>query len=284
MGCRYAVIGDPIKHSLSPQMQNAGLKALGIDGDYQAVHVKASGLEDFTDYARKELNGFNITVPHKKAIIPFLDEISEESRFAESVNTVTVKDGKLIGDSTDGYGLKTAIHEEFGIQVSGKSFCFIGCGGAVQAVSSSFAGNGASGIFFINRTLSKAEALAKKLKNSFSETVVECCAIDDTKSIKDFVNRSAVVIQGTSLGLNNNDPLPVSADLISGDICFYDTIYKDTGLLKAVRAKGLKTADGRSMLLHQGVRSLEIWTGRKGPVEAMREALYSAINSRNKGA
>ena len=107
---KFAVIGDPIAHSLSPAMQNAGIKALGLDAEYFAEHVRHDDLKEFTEQARRGLAGFNITVPHKNAIFPFLDHISKEAQVAGSVNTVTVKSGRLYGDTTDGYGLAHRVH------------------------------------------------------------------------------------------------------------------------------------------------------------------------------
>jgi len=279
---KYAVIGDPIAHSLSPVMQNAGFAALGIDADYSAVHVKNEGLPEFAESARKKLKGFNITVPHKNAIIPFLDGVSEEGKLAGSVNTVSVKDGKLHGDSTDGYGLATAIKESFDISVSGNSFCFIGCGGAAAATAFYFAAKGARSLFFINRTLAKAEALAGKIRTSFNNVKVECSPNDDYDKISAFINASAVAVQCTSLGLKNDDPTPLPFELLKKDICYYETIYRETKLLTQARKSGMKTADGRSMLLHQGAKAFSIWTGGNAPVEAMRKALYDAIDKRDK--
>ena len=281
---KYAVIGDPIKHSLSPPMQNAGFKALGVNAEYSTMHVCVDGLADFCDFARQELFGFNITVPHKKNIIPFLDEVSEEARLAESVNTVVVMDGKLSGHTTDGYGLATAIDEAFGIKTLSNSFCFVGCGGAVQAVSFYFAANGADNLFFVNRTASKAETLVQRLRNSFPGVNAEFCPLDDEKAIASFIARSSVLIQGTSLGLREDDPPPLKPELLKGGICFYDTIYKKTPLMKYAQDKGIRFSDGRGMLLHQGAKALSLWTRTSPPIEAMRKALYGAMESREKSS
>lgn len=272
----YAVIGDPIKHSLSPEMQNAGFQALGMGDLYTKFHVKGEELGDFVDFARKNLKGFNITVPHKKAIIPFLDGITRPAELAESVNTVSIRDGRLYGDSTDGYGLATAIFEAFGIEVKGRSFFFIGCGGAVQAVAFYFASAGASALYFANRTLAKAELLSRKIAENYPSCQTDCSALDDRTAVAGFVAASDVAVQGTSLGLAPDDPPPLNPELLK-DICIYDTIYKTTPLLRYAAENYLKFADGRTMLLHQGARAFEIWTGGAAPVEAMRQALNHAI-------
>lgn len=282
MDMKFAVIGDPIKHSLSPVMQNAGLKELGIQGEYFAKHVAKEELPEFCSFAQKELSGFNITVPHKNNIIPFLDEISDEARLAESVNTVLVKDGKMSGFTTDGYGLATAIKEAFGIELKDRNFTFLGCGGAVQAVAFYFAGNGVKNLYFINRTVEKAESLAARLSDAFPKLGFNVSPLSDEAKIKSFISDSSVLIQGTSLGLKPEDPPPVKPELLTPEICYYDTIYKNTPLMKYARKNNIKCADGRSMLLHQGAKALSIWLEKPAPIEAMRKALYDAMEERVK--
>ncbi len=269
---QYAVIGYPVAHSLSPQMQNAAFEALGMGSPYGKVEVNPQALGEFAVEARAKLLGFNITVPHKQHIIPFLDEIEESARLAGSVNTVSIKDGKMHGYSTDGYGLSTALKEAFDLDIKDASLLFLGCGGAVQAVSFYFAANGAKSLFFANRTLGKAEELVDELRRHYPSVEIACAELTDEDAIRAFAARSQVVIQGTSLGLKPGDPMPVNPELIKG-LPLFDTIYKNTPLLQWMQAHGSKTADGRGMLLHQGARSFEIWTGQKAPVEVMRNAL-----------
>ena len=274
----FAVIGDPIGHSLSPVMHNAALKDLEIQGNYQAIRVPLEDLASFTVFAKQNLKGFNITVPHKKNIIPFLDEITEAAAFADSVNTVTVKDGKLYGDSTDGYGLETALFEAFGIPVCGAEIVFIGCGGAAHAAAAYFAMQGAKRIAILNRSVEKAMDLAAKLKEKYPAITAEAFSINDPEAIKQAMNGAQIAIQCTSLGLKPDDPAPIPPELLPDGICYYDTIYKRTALYQAAEARGLRCAAGLGMLLHQGARSLEIWTGRKAPVEVMRTALQNAVD------
>ena len=273
---KYLVIGDPVAHSLSPQMHNAAFDALGLGCPYAKLQVKTGDFPEFTQFARARLSGFNITVPHKKTIIPYLDSISSEAALAESVNTVTVKGGRLHGDSTDGFGLASALADAFQLKVKGGSFFFIGCGGAVQAVAFHFAAIGAKNLFFANRSIEKVEELVNKLSSAFPAGHYEFCGLDNVEKIKLFIGNSEAAIQGTSLGLKPDDPMPIPPELLK-NICVYDTIYKKTPLLQHAEAAGLKTADGRTMLLHQGAKSFEIWTGRQAPVEIMRHALEQAV-------
>lgn len=272
---KFAVIGDPIAHSLSPAMQNAGIKALGLDAEYFAEHVRHDDLKEFTEQARRGLAGFNITVPHKNAIFPFLDHISKEAQVAGSVNTVTVKSGRLYGDTTDGYGLAQALKEAFQFDVRGGRIAFIGCGGAAHAAAAYFASQGAQALHLINRTVAKADELAEKLRGAYG-TDARTCAIDDHARISEFLNASDVVIQCTSLGLKPDDPAPIDLSLLPQSIRVYDTIYKKTPIVRECERRGIPFANGLAMLLHQGARSLELWTGRPAPVEIMRAALNKA--------
>lgn len=278
---KYLVIGDPVAHSLSPEMQNAAFRHYDLGEPYSKLRVTKEEFPDFISYARVHLNGFNITVPHKKLVIPELDEITPMAKLADSVNTVTIKNGKLSGDSTDGYGLSTAIKEVFGVDVAGSSFFFIGCGGAVQATAFYFAAAGAKSLYFANRNLNKVEDLAGRLTQAFPQSNINCCTLTNLERIKDFINKSQVAIQGTSLGLKDSDAMPFPGELLR-DICFYETIYRATPLLRCAAAMGLKVSDGRTMLLHQGAKAFEIWTGKPAPVEAMRAGLEHAMTIREK--
>ena len=269
----YAVIGDPVAHSLSPVMHNAAFRSLGMDAEYIAVHVKVDELKAFAEDARKKLAGFNITVPHKKGIIPFLDEVDPSARLAGSVNTVSIRDGRLIGCSTDGYGLETALKEAFGFEIPGGCVAFIGCGGAARAVSFHFAERGLKKLFILNRTASTAENLAAELREHFPCFQVETAALADSEKAGVFLNQAQTAVQCTSLGLKADDPPPLNPELLPQGINLFDTIYKPTPLLRYAKAHNIAHSAGLGMLLHQGARSFSIWTGAEAPVEVMRSAL-----------
>lgn len=277
---QYLVIGDPVAHSKSPEMQNAGLAALGLPERYGKRRVAAEDLADFVAYARRALRGFNITVPHKRAILPFLDEIAPEAELAGSVNTVTVgADGRLRGDSTDGYGLAAALYESFVLPIRGTRFVFIGAGGAAQATSVHFALEGAASIAIFNRTRQRADDLAATLLRANPGLAVTTGAISDSAAIRAAIRAADAVIQATSLGLRADDAPPFDLACLEDNprISGFETIYRPTPFFRHLADRNRPVADGRGMLLHQGAKSLELWTGRPAPVEAMRMALKEAL-------
>lgn len=269
-GLQFAVIGDPINHSLSPAMHNAAFQALGMNARYIAVHVIKEDLAAFTENAKKYLAGFNITVPHKNNILPFLSDIAEHAALAESVNTVTVKDGSLIGTSTDGYGFEQAVLETGGPELAGTDLCFLGCGGVVPALAFHAAFAGVRSIRIINRTVEKAQILCEKLQQRFPDLY---CAYGDSSKTAELLDGVGLIAQCTSLGLKETDPAPIDPVLIPQSAFLFDTIYKKTKLLAYAEEHHIPHANGASMLLHQGAKSFEIWTGRKPPLDVMRNAL-----------
>ena len=206
----YAVIGDPVGHSLSPAMHNGAFASLGMNAEYIAVRVAAEDLKDFTDSARSKLSGFNITVPHKNAVIPYLDEVSGLASLCGSVNTVIVsEDGKLSGDTTDGYGLSGALREAFAFDFKDSAVTFIGCGGVVNALAFHAAFSGASSVRIINRTLEKAQVLASKLCAAFPECSFDIAFGAETRKIREFLNTSAACGSVYEPRSKDGDPAPV---------------------------------------------------------------------------
>ncbi|MEG1980266.1 MAG: shikimate dehydrogenase [Victivallaceae bacterium] len=279
----FLVIGNPIEHSLSPVMQNAALEMLsGGKLHYGRRRVELDELPEFVEYARKNLRGFNITVPFKQAIMPLLDEISPEAELAHSVNTVVVENGRLGGYSTDGYGLSEAVKSAFKLEIGGGSFMFLGCGGAVWATATYLAQLGAKRIYLINRTLGNAQKLCDLLKQAFPALEVGCAATTDSDKIGEFMLNCQVVFQGSSLGLRADDPPVIDYNLLQNVACF-DFIYHETPFLRYAGAHNLPASDGRDMLLYQGARSLSFWLKRDDiPIAAMRRALYAALDNQTR--
>ena len=268
----FAVIGDPIGHSKSPLMHNAAFRALGIDADYTAIHVTREGLPAFLESARTSLAGFNITVPHKNAVIPFLDGIHPRAARAGSVNTVSDRDGKLFGDTTDATGLERAVQEVFGLPLKGSNVAILGCGGVVRALVFHLADAGCARIRILNRTAEKAALLTSELLKHAPALDCGFAALDDLPTVKNALDGSDLVVQCTSLGLRDGDGSPVDPALIPATACLFDTIYRETDILVKCRERGLRVSGGLLMLVHQGAESFRIWTGREAPVDIMREA------------
>lgn len=273
------LLGWPVKHSVSPEMQNSGFKAANINFSYSLVEAEPSKLgEIFTKNINDSFIGFNVTVPHKENIIPFLDELDETAASLGSVNTIVKqKDGTCKGYSTDGYGMSMSLLESFGYQTQGGKFLFIGAGGAARAVALYFALNGAADISIINRTVSKAEKICDEI-TKISNCDAHAIANDDHDKMDEAFQSADVIIQSSSLGLKDGDPLPVSPSFLQARHKVVDMIYHQTLFMKTAKDFGCEVIDGRGMLLHQGAKAWEIWTGQVAPVETMRTALNKALD------
>lgn len=268
---KYVVIGDPVSHSRSPGMQNMAFEKAGLGRPYGRIHVKKEEMADFIALAGKRFSGVNITVPHKDAVIPFLDEIDPAAQRCRSVNTLDIRNGRIKGYSTDGYGLEYALRQNFDISPDGSSFCFTGCGGACRATAIHLAEKGARKICLFNRTLSKAEEIAQIIQENFPACQVRTALLNDTVQLEEAISSCDALIQATSLGLKEEDPAPFDLDLLqaSRKIAVFDTIYKNTPLLQAAAKLHLPCAGGRAMLIHQGAASFRLWTGLEPDLDAM---------------
>lgn len=262
------IFGNPIDHTLSPAMHNSALKTLGLDMCYIPFRVLPEYLHDAVNAVRGlNLLGVNITVPHKEKVIPLLDEVDKEALFIGAVNTVVNSDRKLKGYNTDGRGFMSSLLEA-DISPEGKDIFIIGTGGASRAISY-YLSEKASNLFLYDIDRPKAEKLTSDLQNIRSNITL-------VNNIND-INKYHILINATPLGLKSDDPLPFDPSHISSDLVVCDLVYKKTRLIQEAEKKGAKTIDGSGMLLWQGVLAFELWTGKKPPVEVMRQALLSRI-------
>ncbi len=262
------IIGYPVRHSLSPEMHNAAFEYLGLNYCYLAMEVKPENIK----YAVEGLKalgfvGVNVTVPHKQAVIPFIDVIDEEAKFIGAINTIKNEQGRLIGYNTDGKGFIQSLKEE-GIDPSGMEVLILGAGGAARAVGYSLV-HKVSRMYIYNRTEERGMELAVRLKKMNPEVFF-------TKNL-DYCKVCDMVINATSAGLKDSDPLPIDADYLTQGQIVYDLIYRETPLLREAKQKGCKVIDGTGMLLHQGAEAFRIWTGVEPPVKVMREALLKRL-------
>jgi len=270
-----------VKHSVSPQMQGAGFQALGLAATYELIEVSPERLpECVARLVGAGYAGWNATVPHKEQMATLVQDLDPGAAAAGSVNTVVNAGGRLKGYSTDGYGLEQAVAESFALAVRGSRFLFLGVGGAARATAVHFAASQAVEITLVNRTLSKAEALAAVIGRTSPGCRVRTLDLADVTAVGAALRTVDCLIQATSLGLHAGDPLPLAPELLPAALAVMDMVYGNTPFLQAAAARGCRTADGRGMLLYQGVRSFELWTGRAAPVAAMRAGLERALAAR----
>lgn len=273
---KYGIIGFPVRHSRSPQMQEAAFHALGMDASYTLLETPPEDLAKCVQNLRRQnFRGWNVTVPHKEAILPMLDEIHSEAAAAQSVNTVLNRNGRLHGFTTDGFGLERATMEAFGFSFRNTSILFLGTGGAARATAVYAAIHGASSITLVNRTLERAYRLADTISRAAPNVPLDCIRLSDTNAVASAAKSCKVLYQCTSLGLRPEDPPPFPAELLPPGMAVMDMIYGKTPFRQKAASIGCPTADGIGMLLHQGCKAFEIWTGRTAPIDIMRQALLS---------
>jgi len=274
---RYGVLGSPVAHSLSPAMQEAGFRALGIPAEYLRVEIPAGDLQKALPQLQKSgFAGWNCTLPHKEAMFALCPETDEAARESAAVNTVVVSEKGLRGHSTDADGWEDALAEAWQLDLARQRILLLGCGGVGRTLAFRLARRGCRHLRLANRTSSKATQLAGKLLSSqkLPVSVVPWSPAELSQAVED----SDLLIQATPMGLAEMDPLPVPESSLHPELRIYDTVYhRDfTPLVRAARARHLPALDGLGMLLHQGARALSIWSGRAAPVVEMRAALEQA--------
>ncbi|MBR2374569.1 MAG: shikimate dehydrogenase [Lentisphaeria bacterium] len=269
----YLVIGDPVAHSRSPQMQNAAFEYYGMGSPYGKLRVDPARIGEFVAFARENLKGVNLTVPHKQVVLPFVDELSPQAAVCESVNTLKIENGKVFGFSTDGAGISGAIKENFGLALKDLHVVMLGAGGAATAIAFELGWSGTASLTIANRSVDKAVALTEKIKKHAPGVQLDAIALTDRKKLGAAIEKADLLLQVTSLGLHAEDPAPMDLELLklNPHLRIFDAIYHPTPILKYGAELGLQVADGREMLIWQGAASFEIWTGKKAPVEIMRE-------------
>ena len=274
----YAVLGQPVRHSLSPVMHNAALEALGLDAVYLALEVAPDRLPAaLTGLAALGFGGVNCTIPHKEAAFRLVDRRDPSADLVGAVNTIQFTPEGTVGHNTDGYGVQEALREAFGTTIPGTRFAIIGCGGAGRGIALHLARHGAASLVLWNRTPGRAEGLAKEVAALGAGPRVS--VISDFTAGRDAFRSSSVVVQCTSSGMKPGDESPVPADAFHPGQSLLDTIYvsPETPSMRAARSVGARAVNGLGMLLHQGARALEIWTGLPAPVEVMRRALAERL-------
>jgi shikimate dehydrogenase len=273
-----AVLGSPIRHSASPAMHNAAFATRGLNWRYLAFEVDPKHLRAAIEGARAmNFAGLNLTVPHKLLAVDMVDELDASAKTWGAVNTIKflpVADRKVraIGFNTDADGLANSLCEDLQIELRGKKVLLLGAGGAGRAAALKLAAENVAELFLFNRTASKAEEIAGEIKKEFPAVKV---SVGYPKTEID------LLLNATSLGLKPEDisPLDEKQFSLKQTRAVYDMIYKpaETKLHAAAKAAGCKTANGIGMLVHQGAKAFEIWTGLPAPVAVMRRAVEGSV-------
>jgi len=262
------LFGFPVAHTLSPAMHNAAFQYLNINSVYLPFSVDPKKIKDaVSSLVALDLMGVNVTVPHKQEVMKYLDSISKEAKIIGAVNTIVVRDGKLHGYNTDGMGFIASIEEDLKIDVKGMSMFLLGAGGGGRAVAVQSALSGLKKVYISDKDHKRAKDLVKSVPGKKAELLT------DLKEIRSIVRKSDIIVNATPIGLHEDDPVSIPPEWIPEGKVVYDLIYNPakTKLLMSVR--GCVTVNGLGMLLHQGAKAFELWTGEKAPVEIMRKAI-----------
>jgi shikimate dehydrogenase len=280
---RLGILGDPVAHSLSPQMQNAAFRAFDINMQYARFHIRPNELRSALNFVRElDFVGINLTVPHKITGLTQIDEPDESASRCGSVNTVRLHGNKLMGSNTDAEGFSRAIRSEFSIDLRDLRVMILGAGGGTgHAIAWQCALENCERLVLVNRTPVKTSPLVQRLQPFFIEPRVlgpvarfETLPWDET-AIRAQLADIDLIVNATPLGMNPSDPAPLPARLLAPHHIVFDCVYRPTktALLRAADEAGARGANGLSMLLHQGALSFSIWFNREAPLDPMRTAI-----------
>jgi shikimate dehydrogenase len=290
-GTALAVIGHPIAHSLSPEMHNAALAELAKTNpqfsqwhyfkfDINAGDELAGALRGFRE---NHFLGLNLTVPHKAMVVPHLDFKHARVEEAGAANTLKLTEQGWHGYNTDGAGLSDALREDLAVSLAGTHVVLLGAGGAARAAAVECLRSGCASLWIGNRTQVTRESLIAGLKKSPAFALQPDRRLEgfDPKNPPTALPAESLVINATSLGLKPDDASPLNLEKIPRPAKVFDMIYRpsQTALLRQAAALGVPHANGLSMLVHQGAKSLALWTGETAPVEIMNQAARVALQT-----
>jgi shikimate dehydrogenase len=272
------VIGDPVQHSLSPVMHNVAFEELSLDFVYLAFRVREEELREAIIGATSlDIHGLNVTMPHKNAVMRYLDEIDSTARSIGAVNTILNNKGRLLGYNTDGIGALKAL-EENGITLNEKKLLLLGAGGAGKAIAF-HAAREVEELVILNRTPEKAKKLAEVLRKEFNNKINGNAF--STEIMKEELRDTDILVNATSVGMHpDGNRSLVSPSLLKPDLYVMDIIYNplETKLAKDAKALGAKVVSGIEMLVYQGAASFEVWTNHPAPVKVMKKAVLNKLS------
>jgi shikimate dehydrogenase len=279
-----AVIGDPIKHTMSPVMHNAAFSELGLDYVYVAFQVKSDELTGAIEGMRAlNIRGLNVTIPHKVSIIPLMDSLDPLAEKIGAVNTVVSKDGALKGYNTDASGFLQALLDK-GVTPEGKNVVILGAGGASRAISFILAEKKAN-LVILNRLeeMDWAEELARKISSVFGKEV-KALELKE-QNLRAALDKAELLVNATSVGMSPNiNSTPVPARLLRPGLAVFDIVYNPirTKLATEASLAGCETVMGLDMLVWQGALAFEMWTDKKAPVDLMKKEAIKVLKSHEK--
>ena len=269
MGKSFAVIGDPIDHSLSPNIHSAAFRELNLDSSYIGYRIPKGELGGGIEGLKKiKITGFNVTIPHKVEMMKYLDKMDESCSIIGAVNTVVNNEGVLKGYNTDMDGFLEPLKKR-NVSIQGKKILLIGAGGAARAIVAGMTKEKAESLDIANRTIENA--------NNLSEFATKIGLKTNTKKIEEAdqnIDNYDIIINSTSLGLKNESS-PISFEKVNQKTIVYDIVYApmNTDFIKKAKERNLEVIYGYEMLLGQATRAFEIWHGMKAPYNAMKKAL-----------
>lgn len=278
------LLGYPVSHSLSPLMHNYAFRHLGLAYHYAAFAVPPHLLPSAVEGIRAlGFRGCNLTIPHKVAVIPLLDELDEEARLIGAVNTIVNEKGALIGYNTDGKGYLRSLTEETGILLSGGKAVILGAGGAARAIAVTLARSGLKEIVIANRTRDKAEELASTVFAAALKPAVPAVRVVSLEQAAEKVADAGLLVNTTSIGMTpHTEDCPLPTEVLHAELVVSDLVYAplETALLRAAKKAGARTHPGVGMLVHQGALAFQYWTGREAPLKLMYETVWNELKSK----
>ena len=275
MSFEVVLLGDPVAHSVSPAMHNAAFRSLGLPGHYSARQVARERLADVVAELRhNEYRGANVTVPHKEAALPLMDELGADAEAIGAVNTIVRDSARLRGENTDATGLLAALEETLGAVPYGQRILLLGAGGAARAAAAALLSHGPASLTIYNRDTARAERLTEALRARYGGRV-RAAGLDAVRAegadVDLIVNATSAGLDGATLPLTGLRPRPGAA--------LYDMVYRPspTPLMRDLAARGTRVADGLAMLVAQAAASFALWTGQPAPLDVMRAAARRAL-------
>ena len=282
---RAGVIGYPLGHSISPAIFQAAFDAAGVDATYEAWETEPDQLEGRLNALRgDDFLGANVTIPHKEAVVPFLDRLDETAEHAGAVNTIAHEGDQLAGHNTDVAGFARALREDAGFDAKGKRAALIGAGGAARAVALALVEAGAAYVLIVGRTPKRADKLVAALRPlTPAGTTISWAHWGDGVFLT-YLPAADLIVNCTPVGTRGSDTnghSPLDAALLPSGGAVFDLVYNpsETPLLKAAKERGAKAVSGLGMLVYQAAESFRIWTGKDAPVDAMLSAGKKAVEN-----